>query len=70
MHVVYWTRALYGSDPERAAALGVACAGTSFGGGAYLGDKGFAGERRHAEWHTRFGAAVAMPPKRSDTKRV
>ncbi len=63
-------RALYEVNPERAAVRGVACAGTSFSGGSYLGDKGFAGEALHAEWYERFGAAVATPPKRSDKKRV
>ena len=63
-------RALCGAAPAEARALGVACAGRPAGGGAYLGDKGFAGEALHAEWSERFGAAVATPPKRTDTKRV
>ena len=49
-------RALHAEDPERAAALGVACAGRPYGGGAYLADKGFEGEARQARWRDRFGA--------------
>ena len=63
-------RALYSAAPARAATLGVASAGRSYGDGAYLGDKGFSGEALHAEWLARFGAAVATPPKRTDTQRV
>jgi hypothetical protein len=63
-------RALYAEHPGGAAELGVACAGRPSGGGAYLADKGFEGEERHARWRTRFGADVTTPPKRSDKKRT
>lgn len=62
-------RALYAEAPERATAAGVACAGAPHGAGAYVADKGFEGEARHARWRARFGADVVTPPKRSDTKR-
>lgn len=53
----------------RAAPLGQLACGGRFAQGAYIADKGFAGDKPHARWREQYGAEVITPPHQTSKRK-